>query len=265
MKSYYDILGVDRNATADVIKRAYRQKASLFHPDKEGGSKVRFQEVEEAYRTLSDPNKRAQYDNPQPQFQGFGGFHENTNFDFESIFNMFGARFGPGGRPGFQQRQARMSLWITLKDSAQGGPRTISVGTQQGTMAVEIEIPQGINDGDAVQYSGIGPGGSDLIITYRIHPNPKFQRHGNNLVMEQIVNLWDLILGCEINIRDILDNQISLTVPARCQPGTVLRLKGRGMPNRHTPTGDLLVRIHATIPDEIPADLLALIEQNRTR
>ena len=79
MKSYYDVLGVDRNASPDAIKRAYRKLASLYHPDKEGGSKTKFQEVEEAYRTLGDPDKRQQYDNPSPfGHHGFAGFQNNT-------------------------------------------------------------------------------------------------------------------------------------------------------------------------------------------
>jgi molecular chaperone DnaJ len=185
MTDYYKILGVDRQASPDAIKKAYRQKASLYHPDKEGGSKVKFQEVEEAYRTLGDPQKRQQYDNPSPFGNpGFGGFRQHTtDFDLDSIFNMFGARFN---HPGFQQnRRAQMQLWVTLEDVARGGSKTISVGTQQGNYPVEIEIPLGIGDGDSVQYPGIGPGGMNLIVTYRIHPNPRWQRQDQNLITEQ--------------------------------------------------------------------------------
>jgi curved DNA-binding protein len=265
MTDYYKTLGVDRQATPDAIKRAYRQKASLYHPDKEGGSKVKFQEVEEAYRTLSDPAKRQQYDNPSP-FNGgggFGPFAQNAGFDIDSIFSMFGTRFHGGG-PQFQRR-AQMSLWITLEDSARGGRRVVSVGTQQGTQTVEIEIPLGIDDGDSVQYPAIGPGGMDLIITYRIHPNPKYQRQGSNIVLDQPVSIWDLVLGGNIEIRDVLNNKLDLYVPARCQPGTLLRLKGRGMPVRGGVAGDLLVRVQARIPDHIDLDLVDLIEKKRNQ
>jgi len=260
MKSYYDILGVDRNASPDAIKRAYRQKASLYHPDKEGGSKTKFQEVEEAYRTLSDPNKRQQYDNPSPfgaGGPGFGGFQNNSPFDIDSIFSMFGARFHPQ-----QMRRAQMQLWITLQDVARGGPRTVTVGTQHGTHAVQIEIPQGIEDGDSVQYGGIGPGGMDLIVTYRIHPNPKYQRRGQNIIIDHAVNIWDLILGTETTVADVLNSQLSLTIPPGTQPGTILRLKGRGLAHRNQATGDLLVHIQATIPDKIEPEILAAIEKN---
>ena len=261
MQDHYKTLGVDRNATPDVIKRAYRQKASLYHPDKEGGSKVKFQEVEVAYRTLSDPNLRAQYDNPSPfNQQGFGGFNrQNTEFDLDSIFSMFGARF----QQPHVQRRAQMQLWITLEDVARGGTRTISVGTQHGAHAVEIEIPQGINDGDSAQYAGIGPGGMDLIITYRIHPNPKWSRQGQNLITDYTVNIWDLILGCEVELKDILNSNLALTVVAGTQPGTILRLKGRGLASRHNPPGDILVRVQAKIPTEIDPELIELIKKNR--
>jgi len=257
MKSHYDTLGVARNASQDEIKRAYRKLAGQHHPDK-GGDKNKFQEIQAAYSTLSDDQKRAQYDNPG-QFGGFG--RQDTPFDMDAIFNMFGARFHQSHQQ--HRQQARMALWITLVDSAQGGPRTISVGTQHGTHAVEIEIPQGINDGDSVQYSGVGPGGMDLIITYRIHPDPRWQRQGQHLITEQPVSIWELILGCEIPIKDILDNTLMLTIPPQTQPGSVLRLRGRGMPSKNNPAGDLLVKIQGQIPDVIDPELLAAIEKNR--
>jgi DnaJ-class molecular chaperone len=264
MQDHYKTLGVDRNANPDAIKKAYRQKASLYHPDKEGGSKVKFQEVEEAYRTLSDPNKRQQYDNPGPfgsggpGFSGFGR-HE-TPFDMDAIFNMFGARFHHGQQP---QRRVQMQLWVTIQDVARGGPRTVTIGTQHGTQAVEIEIPRGIEDGDNVQYNSIGPGGADLLVIFRIHPNPKYQRHGQNIIMEQTISVWDLILGSTVDITDVLGNRLELVVPAGTQPSTLLRIRERGLPHRSLPTGDLLVKIQASIPQNIDPELLTAIDKNR--
>lgn len=261
MQDYYKTLGVDRNATPDSIKKAYRKLASLYHPDKEGGSKIKFQEVEEAYRTLGDPGKRQQYDNPST-FGPHGGFgSHNASFDMDAIFSMFGARFH---HPQQQMRRAQMTLWVTLEDIARGGPRTISVGTQQGTHAVEIEIPQGIDDGSNVQYPGIGPGGMDLIISFRIHPNPRWARQGQNLITDQNISIWDLILGCELPIKDILGNSLMLTIAPNTQPGSVLRLRGRGLSTRNTEPGDLLVQVQAQIPKEISPELVALIKKNRT-
>ena len=261
MQNHYQTLGVNKDANADEIKRAYRRLASQHHPDK-GGDVAKFQEIEQAYRTLSDPQARAQYDNP-----GFGGQRfghpGNQGFDFQSIFDVFGARF----HHPHQQRtqQARMSLWITLVDVAQAGKKTISVGTQQGTMTVEIEIPAGIDDGDTVQYPGIGPGGIDLLITFRIHPNPRWARQGANLTTDCSVDIWDLILGTDIQVQDILGAALSLNIPPRTQPGTIFRLRGRGLAQRSGVAGDLFVRIQATIPSDISPAILDAIAQNKSR
>jgi DnaJ-class molecular chaperone len=259
MKTLYDTLGVRSDATADEIKRAYRRLASQHHPDK-GGDKTRFQEIQQAYDTLGDSQKRAAYDQPQPQFHNFGS-HAQGPFDFQTIFDIFGARFQQGHQP--RQQQARMSLWVTLQDVAQTTRKTVSVGTPQGTQVIEIDIPAGINDGDTVQYPGIGPGGIDLLITYRIHPNPKWSRQGPNLTTEHAVSVWDLILGAQIEVRDILGATLSLTIPPRTQPGTVFRLRGRGLGQRGAPPGDLFVRVQAVIPDHIPVSLIESITQVR--
>jgi DnaJ-class molecular chaperone len=261
MKNYYETLGVTRESTPDEIKRAYRRLASQHHPDK-GGDKIKFQEVEEAYRVLSDPQQRAQHDNPS--FGRNPGFAFQANgFDFDTIFDVFGARFQ---HPYQQQRRtqhATMTLWVTLKDIAQGGRKAVSVGTAQGTSTIEIEIPAGIEDGNIVQYGGVGPGGMDLLITYKIHPDPRWNRTGLTLQTEETISVWDLILGAEIPVRDILGNNLKLTVQPGTQPGTVLRLKGRGLANRNGQIGDLLIRVQGRIPESIPQELLDHIIQIR--
>ena len=158
-----------------------------------------------------------------------------------------------------------MSLWITLRDVAIGGHRNISVGTQQGTHAVDIEIPLGINDGDTVQYANVGPGGMDLLITYRIHPDARFQRQDLNLLCEQTVSIWDMILGCETTVKDIAGQELSLTVPPRTQPGTRFRLRGRGLKSRHGQSGDILIRLQAHIPESISDTLLDQIQQDQRK
>lgn len=249
MQNPYQTLGVNREATADEIKRAYRKLASQHHPDR-GGDTQRFQEIQVAYDTLTDPQRREAMLNP-----GFGVF------DFQSIFDVFGTRFQQAQRQ--QAQHARMSLWVTLQDIAQDSRKTVSVGTPQGTQVIEIDIPAGINDGDTVQYPGIGPGGIALLITYRIHPNPKWTRQGPNLTTDHAVSVWDLIQGGTITVRDILGTNLSLTIPARSQPGTVFRLRGRGLAQRGQSAGDLLVRVQAIIPDHIPdAVLVAIAEIN---
>ena len=260
MTDHYATLGVARSASADEIKRAYRKLASQHHPDK-GGDVKKFQEIEQAYRVLSDPQQRQAYDNPSP-FGNFGnqGADGFAPFDFDTIFDIFGTRFNHQQR---RPKHVRMSLWISLSDVASGGLRTVSVGTHAGTQAVEIEIPLGINDGDSVQYPGLAPGGLDLVITYRVHPNPIWQRQGLNLSTEQSISMWDCILGGEINVRDLLNNQLNLTIPPNTQPGTVMRLRNRGLRDRSDKTGDMFIRIQAHLPENISPEILDTIAKNR--
>jgi len=252
MTNHYQTLGVDRNASAEDIKRAYRKLASQHHPDR-GGDTAKFQNIQAAYDVIGDEAKRQQYDNPAPQFAG------GAPFDFNNIFNMFGTRFQHPGQA--QQQQVRMSLWITLADVAQGGRRTVSLGN----MTVEIEIPLGINDGDNVQYANLGPGGTNLVVNFRIHPHPRWQRQGLNLTQDENVLIWDLILGGELPVRDIQGATLNMTIPAGTQPGTQLRLRGRGLRNRQGEAGDLFVRLQARLPDTIPQELLAQIAQSHGR
>jgi DnaJ-class molecular chaperone len=263
MQNPYQTLGVDRNSSPEDIKRAYRRLASQHHPDK-GGDKARFQEIQSAYDMLTNPQKRAAHDNPSPF--GHPGFNFNFGagdaFDFQSIFNSFGTRFQHQ-----QQRpqQARMSLWVTLEDVAHGGRKSVSVASSYGNHTIEIEIPLGINDGDTVQYQQLGPAGTDLLITFRIHPNPRWHRQGPNLTNELAVSIWDLILGTEVTVQDILGSELTLTIPPRTQPGTIFRLRGRGLRQRSGGTGDLLVKILGQIPENISEDLIRAIEQNQNQ
>ena len=265
---HYSTLGVNKDASPDDIKRAYRKLASQHHPDK-GGDKATFQKVQQAYETLSDPGRRQQYDNPQPQ-----GFHfefgPGGGFDFHNIFDMFGARFNHGHNPFQQQQQqrqqqTRMSLWVRLEDVAQGGRRPVAVGTQHGTQTVDIDIPFGINDGDHVQYAGLGPNKTDLIIQFRIHPNPKWQRNGLHLTVDHQVSVYDCLIGGETTLSDIQGNQLTLSIPPLTQSNSLLRLKGRGLPGRQQPPGDLLVRIQARMPRHVDPKLAEMIREFRDK
>lgn len=253
MLDYYSILGVSKTANADEIKRAYRKLAAQHHPDR-GGDTAKFQEIQSAYDTLSNPEKRASYDNPAQGGMPFG-YAGHGPFDFDSIFDIFGSRFNSRQ----QKPVARMSLWITLDDVARPGPKLISVGTASGTQTIEIEIPAGINDGDSVQYPGLAPGGQDLVVTFRIKPDSRWQKNGTNLVTESSVTVWQLIIGGEITLVDILGNRLIATIPPKTQPGAVLRLKGRGLPDRSGQKGDILVKLVARIPAVISDQLLDAI------
>jgi len=257
MPDHYATLGVARTATADEIKRAFRKLASKNHPDK-GGDTQKFQEIQAAYDTLGDVTKRQQYDNPTPQFSGFPG---GAQFNMNDIFSqMFGQGFG-------QQRRApqfvRMSLWIRLYDVAQGGNRPVAIGTAQGQQTIEVEIPLGINDGDSVQYQGLAPGGQDLVIQYRIHPDPQWQRDGLNLICERPVLIWDMILGADITVKTITGSELVTVMPPRTQPRTMLRLRRQGLRDRSGNQGDLFVRVMPEVPTNIPPEILEAIEKYR--
>ena len=262
MQNPYQTLGVAQTATPDEIKRAYRKLASQHHPDK-GGDKARFQEIQSAYDTLSNPQKRVAYDNPSPFRNSEFNFNFGPGdaFDFQSIFNAFGTRFQHQQR----MQQSRMSLWITLEDVAIGGKKTVSVASAYGNSTIEIEIPLCINDGDTVQYHKLGPGGTDLLITYRIHPNPRWDRHGPNLTTNLSISIWDLILGAEIPVQDILGNTLTVSIPPKTQPGTMFRLRERGLRQRSGNSGDLFVKIQAQIPEHMHEELIKSIEHYRNQ
>jgi DnaJ-class molecular chaperone len=262
MTDYYAALGVPKTATADDIKRAFRKLASQHHPDK-GGDTQKFQAIQQAYATLGDEQKRAEYDNPRPQFSGFHGHPGGVN-----INDIFGQMFGQGGGfpGGFAQQHprrahVRMTLWITLLDVATGGKRTVSLGTQAGVSAIEIDIPLGIGDGDNVQYEGIGPGGADLVVQFRISPDRKWTRDNLNLTMDVKMDIWNLILGGELTIDTITGKTLSTQIPARTQPGTSLRLRGQGLKDRHGSVGDMYVQVQAQIPEHIPPEIIDAIQK----
>jgi DnaJ-class molecular chaperone len=260
MTDYYAALGVPKTATADEIKRAFRKLASQHHPDK-GGDTQKFQAIQQAYATLGDDQKRVEYDNPRPQFSEFQGHPGSVNIN--DIFGqMFGQQFAQQHqRP--RRSHVRMTLWITLLDVATGGRRTVSLGTQSSVSAVEIEIPLGINDGDNVQYEGIGPGGSDLVVNYRISPDRTWIRNGLDLTMEVRLSIWHLILGGELNIDTLNNKTLNARVPEHTQPGTSLRLRAQGLQDRNGNTGDIFVKLQAQIPDNIAPEILDAIRNHQ--
>jgi len=200
---------------------------------------------------LSDPQRKQQHDNP-----GFN-FRSNPN-GFHDVFDEF-------FRQQRQQRTStvRLSLYIDLKTAATGGEKLVSLQTNKGTEAVEIEIPEGINDGDTVRYPQL-LGHSDLQVTFRIHPDKTWTRQGNNLTREVNIDFWDYIVGTKVNVETIYGDIIALTVPARTQPGTLMRVKGRGMRGKYAgQTGDMFVRLAAKLPNDLPEHIVTAIEQLR--
>lgn len=181
----------------------------------------------------------------------------------DEIFNMFGVNV--------QQRNAsaRIALWISLEDVARGGPRVVALQAGNSVSNVEIDIPVGVNDGDTIRYPRLSPNGHDLVITYRVKPDPRWQRDGRNITTERPVDLWDMILGCEIPVTDLTGATLMLSVPPRTQPGSTLRLRGRGIPAGNMPgrgggpAGDLFVKVQARLPNTISDELLAAIQREK--
>ena len=260
MKDYYTILGVNKTATADDIKRSYRKLASQHHPDK-GGDTARFQEIQAAYAVLSDPKKRQEYDNPRPQFSGFGA---NPGFDFDAIFDIFGVDPRRQGR----KPSPRVSIWIGLEDVMTGGPRTISLQIGSTVSNIAVDIPIGIQDNDTIRYPNMIEG-QDLIVNYRIKPNPKWIRDGNNIIADHIIDIWDLVIGTEINVQDPIGRSLAITVPPGTQPGSLLRVRGRGIPGRKLPNeaglppGDLLVKLQAKFLSPIPDEVTEAVKRSK--
>lgn len=262
MENHYQTLGIDSTATADQIKQAYRKLAMQHHPDR-GGDAAAFQKIQQAYSVLSDPAQHQQYD--QPRSQAHAGT-SSSPFNFDTIFEIFGADLRR------QQRMPpRIALWLTLSDVITGGSCTVNLQIDQTVETVQIAIPSGIQDNDHVRYPGIAPGGQDLIVNFRIKPDAVWQRDGQHLIRLYSIDMWELILGCQISIVDPAGNQLLLTVPAETQTGTVLRLKNKGLPGRPRSAqqpdavlaGDLLVRLEAKIQYPVDPTVLAALQSTK--
>lgn len=270
MSDLYNILGVNKSATPDEIKRAYRKLAAQHHPDR-GGDTKKFQEIQAAYDTLGDPDKRSAYDNPQPQMGGFN-FHSN-GFPpgFEDIFNNFPDAFGGMFRRQ-QQRNRTLNLQthITLEEAFLGKELIASLTLPSGRpQTIEIKIPPGINDGTTLRLSGMGddtipnlPKG-DIHLTVHIHPNNEFQRQGDDLIKSVNINCLEAIIGKNIIIKTIDNKELEIKINPGTQHGQILGLHGYGMPNiqDNRMRGRLLIQINITIPTNLTEQQKQLIEQ----
>jgi len=274
--SHYETLGVSKDATPDDIKKAYRRLASQHHPDK-GGDTATFQQIQAAYETLSDSNKRAEYDNPQPQ----GGFHFHQSGGvppgFEDIFaSMFGGRGPFGDIFGQQHRQQpqrnhtlNLQTLITLEEAHSGKELISNIKLPSGRESVlNIKIPPGVENGTVLRLREIGddtipniPRG-DVHLSVHVQQHPVFERQGDDLITEVEVSAFDAMLGKELDFTTLDKRQIKITVKPGTQPNTVLGAQGYGMPNMRDPrfVGRLLMKVKVVIPTFLTDEQKELIK-----
>lgn len=270
---YYSTLGLQRSASQDEIKKAYRSMAMKHHPDR-GGDEKKFKEIEEAYRTLSDPQKKQMYDMGVDPNRQQGGFNQGPfEFHFGSgDVNDFFGNFGFGGfgrQPMRRNRSLSINIEVTLEDVLTGKDFSAEVGVPGGNKKlINISIPPGVEHGQQIRYQGMGddsmkdirPG--DLIVNIILREHPRFYRDGDNLICDKTISVWDAILGNVLEIETIDKKKLSITIPPGTQPETILSCRGEGLPNvRHRLRGNLLLRIKIEIPRNLSNDQKNQIEK----
>ena len=290
-RDYYETLGVERKASEQEIKSAYRKLARQYHPDRNPGDKeaaAKFKEVQQAYDVLSDPKKREQYDRFGPEFENRaagpgggagpftfrwgtpgGGDAEGLNSaDVEELMaQMFGGDFG-GQRKRRGRRAAsapppqdiEQEITIDFLTAARGGTVEMVKRTAgQPDERLEVHVPAGIADGGTLRVRGQGQDGGDLYVKVRIRPHPYFRREGQNIVVDLPVTVGEAILGAKVDV-PTTDGTITLTVPPNSTSGQRLRLRGKGLPPLSGGSrGDQFVEVKIVVPrsiDEASAELI---------
>lgn len=292
-KDYYTILGVERDATDEQIKKAYRRLARKYHPDvsKEAGAEEKFKEVAEAYQTLSDKQKRAAYDQlgryrtgedfrPSHDWQTRFGASGVEDFDLGDLFAHFGA-FGGAHRStqGFSMpgQDYEATATLSLEEAARGTeielnlsePAMASGGRlHQATKTVRVRVPKGATDGQRLRVAGKGGAGmggaraGDLYLNIRLRPHRTFKPAGHDLYLELPVAPWEAVLGADVEV-PTLDGRVSVHVRPGARAGQKLRLAGKGLPRANGSAGDLYCVLQIVTPATLSAEEKALYEELR--
>lgn len=296
-KDYYKILGISKSASAEEIKRAYREKAKKYHPDRNPDSpnaEQRFKDITEAYEVLRDPAKRRKYDllgRNWQKFEGAGGagdfgdvFQEFKDIEFKDLFeegvkeasgffkNIF-QQFNEGRRGRDTERKSGQDLggapedaderdvFISLEETLTGTSRMLEIENRK----IRIKIKPGVTEGQLLK--GRGPERADgsrqlFYLRIRIDPHPRFTREGDDLQTTVPVPLYRMVLGGKINIQT-LDGDVTFTLPPGTANGKKFRLPGKGIPNYENPSlrGSLFVEVEAQIPKQLTPEEQKLFEQ----
>jgi curved DNA-binding protein len=273
-RDYYEVLGVPRTASADDIKRAYRQLARKHHPDLKPAAErtraaERFKEINEAYEVLSDPDKRGKYDalganwksgmdfSPPSGERGYAATAEwedvgDVSDFFASLFGRGTERTSRGGmRVTIPGSDIEAELPVTLEELLHSAGRRI---TLNGSRSLEVEIPRGAREGTVLRLAGQGEPGvnggppGDVYLRLHLIPHPRYRVAGDDMEMDLSLWPWQAVLGAEVRI-ETPDGPVTLTVPPGTQSGRRLRLRGRGLPRADGSRGDLYAVVRIVVPE----------------
>jgi DnaJ-class molecular chaperone len=279
-RDYYEILGVDKNATQAEIKKAYRKLALKYHPDRSDAedAEEKFKEINEAYQVLSDEKKRQTYDQfGHAAFSGASGMGSNPftggarsgpftytyrtsggenpfeGFDFGDPFEIFDTFFGGGfSRRGFARRAARprYSLKVDFMEAVKGATKEIEIDGKKH----KIKIPAGADDGTRIRFD-------DFDISLDIKPHPRFRREGQDVYVDEEIPFTTAVLGGTKQIKT-LNGELNLKIRPGTQSHTLVRLRGEGIPYlRSGGKGDLYVRIKVKVPEKLTPEQKRLLKQ----
>ena len=267
-KDYYKILGVSRDAKPDEIRKAYRKLAKQFHPDvsKEPNAEAKYKEINEAYEVLKDPDKKQKYDNfgmnynsgqdftPPPGWQHVEFNGQDLGGNFSDFFNnLFGSGFG-GFNDVFNSRHqqpvksdSEVDLTLSLEDIIKGGTHTLILKSGSNKREIKVRLPKGITEGSQIKLPGKSEHGGDIYVNIHVAPHKIFAVNNYDLTKEIKVNVWDAVLGKDIQT-ETLDGNVTVKMPPGIQDGQKLRLREKGLPNRNGGFGDLYIKIKIEIP-----------------
>ncbi len=278
--SYYDTLGLSKDADEKAVRQAFRRMARKYHPDLNPGdedAERRFKEINEAYEVLSDPEKRGKYDrfgdNWKHADQMGAGFGSGRPFEWTVTRGGDESPFGNaddlldqlgffGGRRRRGSARVETTVEVSLEEAFHGAKRLVTYTAQGRSRRLEVSIPPGVDNGSTVRISP--DPGQQILIKIALTPHPRFERKGNDLYLELPIPVEDAILGAEVDI-PTLTGRVRLTVPAESQNGQRVRLAGQGMPHRRSPDtrGDLYVVLRPTTPKDLTNEEMELVQRLR--